>query len=319
VIANTYRQLRKHPDIIHVNTCGSVGSIRDILVLYLAKWFRVPSIMHYHLQRTPAEVPHHGILWRLLLWGMSLADTVVLLDKRSEECIRAIFPNKHIVVLPNMIEMDVIDDLAKQVAPREMDGVTRVVFVGYLKPVKGIRELVAACAKLGNRRFELNMVGMFFEYQLQSELETLASKSPQTGWLHFLGNKDDPKDVLKEILASDIHVLPSHAESAPFSVLEGMACGKPVVSTFTGAVPEMLDIGGPEECGICVPVKDVDALAEALARLIDHPEERVVLGQKAQQRIRDHYAASPCCNMLLELWQSLKRDAPKNGVQGEQR
>jgi glycosyltransferase involved in cell wall biosynthesis len=59
---------------------------------------------------------------------------------------------------------------------------------------------------------------------------------------------------------------------------EAVAHGLPVIGTLAGAVPETV----PEGAGILVPVDDVDALACALRRMIEHPAERERFAAKAR-------------------------------------
>ena len=60
------------------------------------------------------------------------------------------------------------------------------------------------------------------------------------------------RGVIRHIAKADLLVLPSYTEGAPMVVLEAMACGRAILATSVGAVPEMFDIGGPEECGVCI-------------------------------------------------------------------
>ena len=304
-----YRMWADRPDVVHLNTSARLGTFRDILILRFAKWLGIPSVIHLHMQQPPAEMSHRSLHWKMLRWALSLASVVVVLDKRSESCVRAALPHQKIAILPTMVEMDVIDNLlAHANASPASDAAARLVFVGFVCVVKGVRELLQACLKLTNRRIQLDVIGKVDNHVLHRELELLAAQAGKTNWLRFHGPVNH-SEVLRRILAADMLVLPSHAESAPAVVLEAMGCGKPVVSTFTGAIPDMLDIDGPEQCGLCALPRDVDALAAAIARLLDDPEERELLGRRGRNRVEQRYAVPVGCSQLLELWRSLSRTA----------
>lgn len=308
VIYGVYRSMRaKHPDVLHLNLSGSFGVFRDMLILYMAKMFNVCTIAHYHLQKTPAEVTSR-LYWRLLCRTMSLADAVVVLDKKSETRVRAALPDKPISVLPTMVEIDVIDELKLKLgAPASAPGPgVKIVFVGFVSPVKGVRELVKACLQLSDQNFKLDIVGNVSDTVLKRELEALANRHGKADWLRFHGGVSHAA-ALEYILAADILVLPSHAESAPAVIIEAMGCGKPVVSTTTGAIPETLDIGGPQECGICVPPRNVESLADAIRRLILDPDLRHRYGLKARDRAVQFYSVQVGCKKLLNLWRSLPK------------
>ena len=78
----------------------------------------------------------------------------------------------------------------------------------------------------------------------------------------FLGWQDDPQSVIR---SSDILVCPSRHEPFGNVIAEGMACGRPVISTRTNGGCELIEDGVN---GLLVPVDDVGALADALAKLI---------------------------------------------------
>jgi glycosyltransferase involved in cell wall biosynthesis len=65
--------------------------------------------------------------------------------------------------------------------------------------------------------------------------------------------------------AADLVTLPSYMEGCPNVVLESLACGRPVVATNVGGIPEIMS----DECGRLVPARDSDALALALASVLD--------------------------------------------------
>ncbi len=285
VIYQVFRSLWKdQPDLLHLNTSGSFGTVRDMLILLLTKIFKVPAIAHYHLQKPPVEITS-AIYWNYLRWVMSLANAIVVLDKKSEAYVRAALPDKKITILPTMVEIDVINELRKKLPPPPPapSSTTKILFIGFITHFKGVYELVKACLQLSDQQFELDMIGKITDTALQRELVALARQSGKADWLHFRGEVNHDV-VLEYMLAADLLVLPSHAESAPAVIIEAMGCGKPVVSTTTGAIPEMLDIGGPQECGICVPPRNVDALAQAMRRLIGDPQLRDQWGIKARRR-----------------------------------
>ena len=98
--------------------------------------------------------------------------------------------------------------------------------------------------------------------------------------------------VLNRYAAADIFVLPSVVAASggrdvtPNVLLEAMAMSLPVVSTNMTGIPELVTHG---ESGLLVPPRNVPALAQALARLIDDPLLRRSLGAAGRQRIQEHF------------------------------
>jgi glycosyltransferase involved in cell wall biosynthesis len=69
-----------------------------------------------------------------------------------------------------------------------------------------------------------------------------------------------PDDVAVWMAAADVVTLPSYMEGCPNVVLEALACGRPVVATRVGGIPEIMS----DACGRLIPPRDVNALAQAL-------------------------------------------------------
>jgi glycosyltransferase involved in cell wall biosynthesis len=84
----------------------------------------------------------------------------------------------------------------------------------------------------------------------------------------------------------DIVALPSFREPFGRTIIEGMALGRPVVSCASGGVLEIVTDGHD---GLLVPPGDVTALANALIRLIENPDERNTLGMAAATTARERF------------------------------
>jgi len=93
--------------------------------------------------------------------------------------------------------------------------------------------------------------------------------------------------------------VPSLYEGFGLPAAEAMACGTPVVASRAGALPEVLATGGG---GILVPPGDAEALAKAIASLLDQPAARAELGARAPARIRDAYSWSRIAARTLEVY-----------------
>jgi glycosyltransferase involved in cell wall biosynthesis len=95
-------------------------------------------------------------------------------------------------------------------------------------------------------------------------------------------------------------VLPSLHEGIPVSLIEAMAYGVPVVSTFAGGTPELLERGA----GLLVPPEDPLALADAIERLVRDPELRKQLGETGRRRVEDSFAVEKVVAELVRRFEA---------------
>jgi glycosyltransferase involved in cell wall biosynthesis len=130
---------------------------------------------------------------------------------------------------------------------------------------------------------------------LRTRLAAIAARQRTAGRLHLLGLRDDVEQVLA---AADVVVVPSHWDEAfGLATVEGMAAGKPLVVTRSGAMP---DIVGP--AGLVVPKRDPAALGLAAQRLIDDPGLARELGRRGRQRSTARYGMTAWVSRILGLY-----------------
>jgi glycosyltransferase involved in cell wall biosynthesis len=144
-----------------------------------------------------------------------------------------------------------------------------IVFVGRLEMAKGIRELAEACRRLraGEPNLQLAYVG---DGLGAAWLKRYQADNP--GWM-LLPSSTDAAGVARWLRASDVLALPSYAEGCPNVVLEALSCGRPVVASAVGGIPEIVN----DECGVLVPPQNVPALRDALAQVLGRPWDEALL------------------------------------------
>jgi glycosyltransferase involved in cell wall biosynthesis len=115
-------------------------------------------------------------------------------------------------------------------------------------------------------------------------LETLAGELGLADSVLFLGTRSDIPDLLALL---DVHVLTSHMEANPVSILEAMACGKPIVAPRVGSIPETVLEG---QHGLLADAGDEPGLAAAVIELLHNPLKAADMGRAARQRVVENYS-----------------------------
>jgi glycosyltransferase involved in cell wall biosynthesis len=149
-------------------------------------------------------------------------------------------------------------------------------FVGRLVEQKAVDVLIRAFAQLvkASDRARLAMVGAG---PLDRPLRDLADRLGVAGKIVWLGERD-ARGVLA---AFDVFALSSRKEGLPYVVLEAMAAGLPVVATRSAGVEILIE---PGVNGAVVPADDPDALADALAELVNDPANLSRSGRASRRR-----------------------------------
>jgi glycosyltransferase involved in cell wall biosynthesis len=157
-----------------------------------------------------------------------------------------------------------------------------------LSPEKGIDEAIAACALAGA---PLRVAG---EGPDRPRLEELARTSGAD--VTFLG-RISSEEVREQLEGAAMILMSSHYhEASPFSALESMAQGVPLVANAMGGLPELLGEGR------CVELGDVEAFAGRLRALWVDPGFREAEGEALLARAREHHSEERYVQNLLALY-----------------
>ena len=168
--------------------------------------------------------------------------------------------------------------------------------IGRMVPRKGFDVLIEAFAKAGLSSHDLLIAGDGTE---RKALEQTVQKHGLEGRVHFPG-RADRKTAAALFKGCSFFVLPSRQEPMGIVNLEAMACGKPVIASRTGGVPEIVM---EDETGLLVPPEDATALAEALRRLANDETQRARMGAAGMNRAKKFTWLS-IANSYREMYES---------------
>ena len=166
---------------------------------------------------------------------------------------------------------------------------------------KGVLEFVEA-ARLVNRsqklaRFVLvgepdhNNPASVYELQIQQWVEDSAVEA----W----GRQEKMSEILPH---ATIFCLPSYREGMPKALLEAMACGLPCITTNA---PGCRDAVWHEDNGLLVAIKDAEALAEAIKRLLQNPDERLRMGARGRERAETEFNQEFIIQQMLDVYSEM--------------
>lgn len=122
-----------------------------------------------------------------------------------------------------------------------------------------------------------------------------------------------PPEVAERLARADVALVPSvvardhDREGSPTVAKEASACGVPVVATYHAGLPEIVDNG---ETGLLVPERNVEALTDALARLLDEAALRRRLGQAARKKMEREFDLHTQVRTLERHYDQIRRDHP---------
>lgn len=171
----------------------------------------------------------------------------------------------------------------------------RILFVGYLRPEKGLDVLIGAYRQIlaSNPTAELVIVGArdLSEAGAESELRSAVESLGTQGKISFLGQLGFGKELFQAYADADVVAVPSRSEGTPRVLVEARAFRCPVVASNVGGIPTSVT---DQVDGLLVPPGDPHALAAALLQIVSDPvlRSRLVTGglDRARRSTVDAFA-----------------------------
>jgi glycosyltransferase involved in cell wall biosynthesis len=226
------------------------------------------------------------------------ADAVVALSRREAELLSDRFgvSRDRFVVIPNGLDLSLYGP-----GGQRRDDALTLLSVGQLTSYKGHIYLLEAMAQLVPRFPGLRATIVSHVHDARNEVVSRVHELGLGDRVEFAG-PFDTRELIERYRTCDVFVQPSLAECFPVTVLEAMACARPVVVTDVGGVAE--EVGA---AGTVVPPADPASLAAALESLLANPELREARGKAAYERVRELYDGRRVADEHVRLYESLDR------------
>ncbi len=177
----------------------------------------------------------------------------------------------------------------------------RVLLPARLLWDKGVGEFVEASRILGQERLRFQVAGDIDPGNPAAVSAAEIEAWQSAGLVELLGHVDDMAALLPAV---DIVVLPSYREGLPKSLIEAAACGRPIIATD---VPGCRDVVGDGVNGLLVPVRDGEALADAIRKMADEPAMREEMGKAGRQRALQMFDKEIIVRETMEVYESVCR------------
>ncbi|MCY4075118.1 MAG: glycosyltransferase, partial [Acidobacteria bacterium] len=271
---------RLRPAVVHAHdahglavaaaACALTGAERPLLV--------ASRRVDFHVRRNPLSRWKYGRVDRFLCASDAIRRMLIEDGVAAEKT----------VVVHEGVDVDRIAGLPSLDPHRELGlpaGAPVVGNIAALVPHKGQPDLLDAAARVVAQVPEARFV-IVGAGELEGALVKQIARLGLERHVVLTGFRTDALSLLKGF---DVFVMSSVTEGLGTSVLDAMACGRAVVATRAGGIPESVVDG---ETGLLVPVRDPAALASAVVRLLRDASLRGALGRAGRTRARARFSAA---------------------------
>jgi glycosyltransferase involved in cell wall biosynthesis len=292
----------ENPDVAILTASGYLAAALRI------GGFRAPiiAIEHGSLLQMHRLHPLERLKYRVdRISGLMACSAVVPVSEYIRDRLDLGRLRRRIVCIPNGVDLRRFSPLVVGATNRTEDGDVMIGCAARLVEGKGVEDVIAALVHPSLGRARLRIAG---DGPLLEALKALAAAHAVDTRVEFLGPVLDMPAFWRSI---DVGVVPSNGlvESFGMVAIEAMACGKPVVVSDSGALPDIVSDG---RTGRVVPAGDVSGLAKALAGYAYDSTTRLRHGLNARSVCEHQFAIEGTASRYLELCAELVREAAQS-------
>lgn len=269
---DTFR-LARRGGIVHSHAVQEPWLVgwRQVLIALAARARGSRVLLHNHAQPPYMEAPGAYRVGRANRWAFAVLDRLVdaniLIAAAGEPNLRPYMPHVDLPVVANSV---VVEDMVPTTADHEPPV---VLFIGELLERKGVLVLLDALDLLDARGvtgYELRIIGDNRDGLDPLKDEMIAAITAR-GRAATMTGPLVRAEVYRHLSEADLYVFPTHTEGQPFTVIESLSAGVPIVATDIQAIANMM-VDGVN--GRLLPVDDTAAFADAIEELLADPARR---------------------------------------------
>ena len=293
---------RVKPDLVHTH-----GALSGRVA---AKRCHVPVLYSRHSAfPVPAKLKYPPGRWVNKLLNEHYADHIIAVSPATRDNLtEAGISSKKITVVMNGVAPVARTAPEEQTALREELGIPAGTCVfgilARLEDYKGHLYLVHAAKLLKDKGYSNFRILIAGTGAFEEEVRRAVTEMGVEDVVQMLGFRSDVAALLNIL---DVQLNASYGtEATSMALLEGMSLGLPSVVSDYGGNPWVISHG---ENGLVFPSRDSEALADAMADLIDRPEQRTAMGQKALERFETQFTGQVFARNTEQIYRNILKGA----------
>ena len=295
---------RVRPDLVHTH-----GALSGRIA---AKRCHVPVVYSRHSAfPVPAKLKYPPGRWVNKLLNEHYADHIIAVSPATRDNLTegGISPKKITVVMNGVAPVSPISD-GEKAALRQSLGLGKDVFtfgiLARIEDYKGHLYLVYAAKLLKDRGYSNFRILVAGTGAFEEEVTRAVTEMGVEDVVQMLGFRSDAAALLNIL---DVQLNASYGtEATSMALLEGMSLGLPTIASDYGGNPFVITSG---QNGLLFPSKDSAALADAMAELMDHPEEVAIMREKALETYQSRFTGEVFARNTEQIYENVLKGASK--------
>ncbi|HEX2184081.1 MAG TPA: glycosyltransferase family 4 protein [Chloroflexota bacterium] len=294
---------RRRYDVVHAHS-SIAGAVARPAVLLSGRRPGVVYTPHGFAFLTPGGRGRQALYLSIERALGRVTDRLIAVSPtEGDEAVRyGVIPAARVVTIPNGVATGELPSPARRAEVRRREGWGDAPLVGTVSRMTQQKDpftWLQTAARIAAVRADVRFVWIW-SGELEPEVRREAAALGLVSRLHFLGYRADARDL---IAALDVYLLTSRFEGLPYTVLEAMASGVPVVATD---VVGTRDVVRQDATGLLAPAGEPSALAAHVLRVLEQPELARRLGEAARDEVGARFSVQGMVTRTAELYEGLR-------------
>lgn len=274
------------PNLAYIAMTAKGGAFyKDVLIAFLLKAFRIPLVIHFH--NKGVSVNQEKKIDNFLYQKVFKNSKIILLSKYLYSDIQKYVAVKDVYYCPNGIPELAIKEIKRE----NKNGIVNLLFLSNLIASKGVFVLLNALHILDGKSIDFTCTFIGGEGDITTEFfNSKVNELGLTNKVKYLGRQygDEKNDYF---INADIFVFPTFYHNETFGLvnLEAMQFSLPIISTFEGGIPDVVEDG---VTGFLVKQNNIEELVEKIEILIHDADLRNTMGEKGRKRFKEYFKIS---------------------------
>ena len=286
--------LKYKPSIVHIAATGNFVFWENSYYLIISKIFRKKIFLHYLGSFDIFYYSSGNYQKCVIRYILKKVDIIGVLSSKVEKIISSFFDSNKIILLPSGIDYSLFLNNDK-VLNLPNNNYIKILFLGGGDAYKkGIVDIIEAIPKILK-----NNKNVLFLLSTSKKLNIdINKKSENILFLDWIATEDK----ISLYNSCDIFLLPSYDEGLPYSLIEAMAAGLPIVASNVGGIPEVVK---DNENGFLINPGDVDKMVSRINYLIENENVRLKMKINNKNSIKSNYSLEYNINQINNIYKEL--------------
>ncbi len=287
-----FRELPKtinadNPDTMYFHTSVGLAFLKDcLIILYIKRLFPlIKIVLHIHFADYDKIMPRKIFTRKIIvsILRKNVDNIIFLSEKTREEFIENGIEKQKTTVVYNFSTLHYKESVLKN-----KTGIIKFLFVGSLTNRKGIYDIISALKRV-HGDYEFHICGDFVKKGMKQEFDLSINEIKNRIFFHGFVTGTEKERIFAN---SDVLVLPSYGEGLPVVILEAYSAGCAVVSTYVGAIPEIVN----ENSGSVLEPGNIDGLCTILQKYVSNGRDFLSKQQEFNYKLSSKYTVKEFSN-----------------------